>query len=343
MNDFRDIEPRPRRVTMADVAREAGISRGTVSRYITGTSYVSRASRKAIEQAIERVGYVPSAAARSLAGSRSQNVALIVHEHVNLFADDPNLAGMMIGANRTLTKHQHQLIVLIADDGAAMERLENTLAGGLIDGAMLASARVNDPLLSILESSGIPAAIAGRPLSSTRIPAVDVDNVGGAAAIVHRLVETGRQHIAMLAGPADMRAALDRVKGFASAAGSRYRPELIVHTDDWGYASGHRTMTQLLTDHPEIDGVFGASDAIAAGALDALLDAGRSVPDDAGLVGFDNTRWAEVSRPALSTVAQPAEALGERMAEFVIRQLGGEDLTGTLALEATHIVWRDSA
>lgn len=335
--------PRRRRPTMSDVAREAGISRGTVSRFVTGTSYVSQDARKAIEEAIARVGYVPSAAARSLAGSRTQNVALIVHEQASLFADDPNLAGMMIGANRSLTEHQHQLIVLLADDGASMARLENTLSGGLIDGVMLASARVDDPLLSIVTSSGIPAAIVGRPLHADAIPAVDVDNRGGASVIVQRLVATGRRRVAMLAGPADMRAALDRVTGYTEAVGDLYDPALIVHTRDWSYAAGQQAMSTLLAEHPDIDGVFGASDAIAAGALDVLLDSGRSVPNNVGVVGFDNTRWAEISRPALSTVAQPAEALGERMAEFVIRQLNGESLAGTLALESTHVVWRDSA
>lgn len=343
MSEVTDGGRRPRRVTMADVAREAGISRGTVSRYVTGTSYVSREAREAIEEAIRRVGYVPNAAARSLAGTRTRNIALIVHEEADLFADDPNLAGMMIGANRALAEREHQLIILLAGDESAMKRLENTLAGGLIDGVLLASARVDDPLIAIVSASGIPAAIVGRQVRHDEIPAVDVDNEDGAAEIVRRLAETGRKRIAMIAGPADMRAALDRVAGFTTALGSRFDPQLVLHTADWSYASGRRAMTELLARHPDIDGVFGASDAIAAGALEALVDAGRHVPDDVGIVGFDNTRWAAISRPRLSTVAQPAEALGERMAEFVIRQLNGEDLSGITVLESTEVVWRESA
>lgn len=332
-----------RRATMVDVAREAGVSRGTVSRYLNSTSYVSAAARQAIAQAIEAVGYVPNAAARSLAGSPSRNVALIVHEHANLFADDPNLVGMMVGANRTLIERDHQLLVMLAGDDDGIARIARTLAGGLIDAVMLASARVDDPLVDLVRSATVPAAIVGRPERAEGVPVVDVDNVSGARMITERLLATGRRRPAILAGPKDMRAALDRLEGFRSAAGDLVDPRLIRHTADWSFRAGSAAMAELLATDPEIDAVFGACDAIAAGALEALAAAGRVVPRDVGVVGFDDTHWAAHSDPALSTVAQPAEALGERMAEFVIRQLDGEDLTGAVSLEQTEVVWRDSA
>lgn len=332
-----------RRTTMTDVAKAANISRGTVSRYLNNTSYVSATARKAIAAAIADVGYVPSAAARSLAGSPSRNIALIVHERANLFADDHNLVAMMVGANRKIVEHKHQLMVMLSGDETTLEQLGNTLAGGLIDGVMLAATRMNDPLVELVRNAKLPAAIVGRQIDPTAIAMVDVDNVSGAREITTRLIATGRRKPAILAGPADMRAAADRLAGFQEATGDLFDATLVRHTPDWSYDSGKAAMAELLQQHPDIDAVFGACDAIAVGAISALTAAGKTVPGDVGVVGFDNSPWAEHSEPSLSTVAQPAEALGVRMAELVLRQLNGEDLAGTISTESTQVVWRDSA
>lgn len=328
---------------MTDVAKAANISRGTVSRHMNRTSYVSADAREAIERAISDVGYVPNAAARSLAGSPSRNIALIVHEPANLFADDHNLVGMMIGANRKLVEHKHQLMVMLNGDETTLDQLSNTLAGGLIDGVMLAATRMDDPLIDLVRSTKLPAAIVGRQANGTGVAMVDVDNIGGAREISSRLMATGRTKPAILAGPADMRSALDRVTGFQEAVGDAFDPALVRHTDGWSYDSGKAAMAALLAEHPDIDAVFGVSDAIAVGAIAALTDAGKNVPQDVGVVGYDNTPWAIQSDPNLSTVSQPAEALGAQMADLVMRQLNGEDLAGTIILEPTEVVWRASA
>src|SRR5699024_2956765 len=181
--------------------------------------------------------------------------------------------------------------------------------------------------VDLLHTADVPAAIVGRSTSSGKTPLIDVDNRSGAQEITARLVATGRRRLAMIAGPSDMRAALDRVDGFRAAAGARADPELIVPTQDWSFEAGKKAMTELLALDPTIDGVFGACDAIAAGAIEVLQAAHVSIPGQVGVVGFDDTHWATHVRPNLSTVAQPAEALGARMAEFVIRQLDGEDLS----------------
>lgn len=335
--------PISRRATMADVAQVAGVSRGTVSRYLNNTSYVSAAARKSIADAIDTIGYVPNAAARSLAGSPSRNVAFIVHEQANLFAEDPNLVGMMVGANRMLVKRDHQLLVMLAGDDSGITRIARTLAGGLIDGVMLASTRVQDPLVDLVTAAKVPAAIVGRPDRANGVPSVDVDNVEGARMITKRLLQTGRRRPAILAGPKDMRAALDRLQGYRSAAGPLADARLIRHTADWSFHAGKSAMAELLAVEPKVDAVFGACDAIAAGAIEALTVAGRKVPRDVGVVGFDDAPWAAHSTPGLSTVSQPTESLGERIAEFVIRQLDGEDLTGAVSIENTEVVWRESA
>ncbi|MDR1798583.1 MAG: substrate-binding domain-containing protein, partial [Bifidobacteriaceae bacterium] len=127
------------------------------------------------------------------------------------------------------------------------------------------------------------------------------------------------------------------------ATGTAYHPNWVVRAPDWSYEAGLAAAAELFNRCPTLDGVFGANDAFAAAAVTLAQEQGRNVPDDIGVVGFDNSRWATWTRPHLSTVAQPTETLGERMADLVVRQLAGEDLRGALITEPTRLVWRGSA
>lgn len=336
-------DDRFRRATIHDVARESGVSRGTVSRFLNASGYVSDTSRSAIENAIKAVGYSPSSVARSLAKRRTGNVAFVVRESHEMFFNDPNLGGMLSGANRVISTAGMQMVILIVDSDEAVDRLGAHLRGGYADGAILVSVRADDPLLTTVEDIDLPAAMAGHPPQASRVPWVDVDNASGARAIAARLLETGRSHVAMIQGPQAMLATRERLDGFRVALGDRFDPALVVPTSDWSYQSGFDAMAALLDDHPEIDGVFGGCDAIAIGAMDALRSRGKTVPDDVGVVGYDDSPWARRSLPGLSTVHQPVAAMGAAMATLVLRQLGGEDLSNTHEILPTSIVWRDSA
>lgn len=334
---------RPRRVTIFDVAAASGVSRGTISRYLNGNGYVSEAARQAIKNAVEEVGYVPNTAARSLATRQTKNIAFVVHESHNMFYSDPNLGGMLTAANRVLSAADFQLVILILDTEQTLSRIAGHLRGGYVDGAILVSVRADDPLLRIVQELGIPAVMAGRPAGASGVPWVDVDNVAAAKNISARLVATGRKRIAMIGGPSTMLAAQRRLEGFTAALGSDFDVNLVATTPDWGYESGFDAMQELLRREPGVDGVFAACDAIAIGAMDALREAGKSVPYDVGVVGFDDSLWAKRSLPGLSTVQQPVEEMGARMASMVLRQLQGEDLSDAHEIIPTTIVWRDSA
>ncbi|MEO6530142.1 MAG: LacI family DNA-binding transcriptional regulator [Specibacter sp.] len=334
---------RSKRATIFDVVAASGISRGTISRYLNGSGYVSEASRQAIGDAIAQVGYVPNSAARSLASRRTKSVAFVVHESHNLFYDDPNLGGMLAAANRVLSDADFQLVIMIVDTEQSMIRIGDLLRGGYVDGAILVSVRADDPLLNIVQSLGLPAAMAGRPDGPSTVPWVDVDNYAAAGEICSRLVGTGRKRIAMIGGPADMRSARERLAGFQEALGESFDPALVVSAPGWSHQSGIEAMAELLRRDPEIDGVFAACDALAIGAMDVLRESGRSIPGDVGVVGFDDSLWAQRSFPALSTVRQSIDEIGARMATLVLRQITGEVLSGSQEMVPTSTVWRDSA
>ncbi|OIQ92700.1 ribose operon repressor [mine drainage metagenome] len=327
---------------MLDVANQAGVSRGTVSRVLNG-GYVSVDARDAIESAIAEVGYVPNTAARNLVMQQSRAVGFIVHEPHALFLEDPNIGSIMLGANEVLSQSDYQLVCLIIDSERDTTRVARYLSGGFMDGAIIVSARAHDPITRVVSQLALPTTFVGHPPDLRRLPFVGIDNISSAKAITERLMATGRQRIAMIAAALDRDSGADRLAGFRAALGEKFDPNLVAEVPLYEYSAGIVGMRALLERDPGIDGVFAASDAVAAGALEALREAGRSVPTDVGVVGFDDSSWALRCHPPLSTVHQPASGLGERAAELVLSQLQGEkpDLSGILL--DTPIVWRGSA
>ena len=200
--------PGQARCTLEDVAARAGVSRATVSRVVNGSTQVSEAVRRAVEAAIDEMGYAPNRAARSLAGSRSETVALVVTEpSVRLFAD-PFFAASTLGVTRVLAGTRYQLVLLMvgADDDRA--RVERHLLRGWADVALVLSARAHDPLPGRLAAAGVPCVTAGRPSGLSAegehdrpaVGYVDADNVGGAEAAVAHLVARGRRTIGTVTG-----------------------------------------------------------------------------------------------------------------------------------------------
>lgn len=333
-----------RRATIHDVAAAAGVSRGTVSRVLNGGSYVSSDARAAVERAVASVQYVPNGLARSLVRQQTNTIAFVVHEPHLLFFEDPNLAGMLLGANRVLAEKGFQQVIVVVDTADDIARVSDFLGGGHVEAAALLSVRRDDPLLGIVGRLGLPGVLAGRPVDpGCQIPYVDIEHRLASREIATRLIDTGRRRLAMITGPMSVTAAVERHAGFKEALGNAYDEELVLDTPDWSHRSGVEAMRELLSRDGGLDGVFGGCDAIAAGALDTLRAAGRQVPADVGVVGFDDSSWASRSVPRLSTVRQSPVRVGARMAQILLRQVAGEDLSGYGEIDPTEVVWRRSA
>ncbi|MFC8304030.1 LacI family DNA-binding transcriptional regulator [Specibacter sp. NPDC057265] len=333
---------RKKRATILDVATVAGISRGTVSRVLNGEPYVSETAREAVTKAIQAVGYVPNSAARNLVRQRSQAVGLLIHEPHSLFLEDPNIGSIMLGANTVLSRAGYQMVCLIIDSERDLHRVGGYLNGGAIDGAIVISARENDPISEIIEQLAMASAFVGHPPNRRRLPFVSIHNKKAAAEITARLKDSGRTRIGMIASALDRAAGSDRLAGFKEAMGADYLPELVTEVASFSFDAGIAGMRQLLEKCPGIEAVFAASDAVAAGAMTVLQQAGRRVPEDIALVGFDDSVWAQRTNPPLSTVHQPASELGAEAAELVLAQLRGEKINRDGVYLETEIVWRSS-
>jgi DNA-binding LacI/PurR family transcriptional regulator len=330
------------RPTLERVASRAGVSRATASRVVNGSEKVNPEIRDAVRRAVAELGYVPNPAARSLVTQRTDLFAFVVPEPAGrVFSDDPFFATIIKGASAELELADKQLVLTMATSSASHARIERFVGGGLVDGVMIASMHGADPLPNTLHRLGIPVVASGRPLGASPIPYVDVDHVGGVHDAVRYLLGQGRRRIATIAGPQDMVAGVDRLAGYRSAlAGSRRRS--IVAVGDFTRDSGAEAMRTLLDDDPRIDAVFVASDLMADGALRALRQAGRRVPDDIAVVGFDDVEVARYTDPPLTTVRQPIAELGRTLARQLIRLAAGEPAEPAVLLP-TELVVRESA
>lgn len=330
--------------TLATVAAVAGVSPATVSRVINGSTTVAPQIRAAVEDAISHLGYVPNRAARSLVTRRSDSIALVVREQVEFGVADAYLSSTIVAASQSLVGSGFQLVVMMANNDEDHAQLANYVRAGHVDGVILVSVHADDPLPLQLLRARIPTVLSGRPV--TPLPTggsyVDVDNVGGGRQAAERLLAVGRRRLATIAGPADMTAATDRLAGFRTAVQEAGLQVEAVALGDFHRRSGEEAMQAILAREPAIDGVFAASDLMAAGAIRVLRNAGRSVPDDVAVVGFDDVELAQHTEPPLTTVRQPLAEAIRLVTEMLIRQINGGPAEDPLMLPTTLVV-RESA
>ncbi|MER5648962.1 LacI family DNA-binding transcriptional regulator [Streptosporangium sp. NPDC002524] len=306
------------RPTLEKVAARAGVSRATASRVVNGSTRVAPQIRDAVNRAVEELGYVPNQAARSLVTQRADSIALVFPEPATrVFSDDPTFAGIIRGVSMEIEEADKQLVLMLTGMTGGYQRVERYATNGHVDGVVIASMHGTDPLPGILARRGVPVVCSGRPTVPSSLPYVDMDNAGGAERAVRHLMERGRRRIATIAGPQDMIAGIDRLNGYRAVLRDSDRRS-IVAVGDFTRESGTSAMRQLLADDPEIDAVFVANDMMALGALPALRQAGRRVPDDVAVVGFDDIPAASYTEPPLSTVRQPTVEMGRRLARMVL-------------------------
>ncbi|GAB2578923.1 LacI family DNA-binding transcriptional regulator [Kribbella endophytica] len=328
--------------TLEQVAALAGVSRATVSRVVNGSPKVLPDTVAAVEQAIGQLGYVPNRAARALVTRRTDSVALVMPEPDSRVFSDPFFAGILRGVSRTLAPTSSQLVLLIEPAEGDDQRLLRYLRGGHVDGAIIVSHHGRDNVLQDLAQLPLPIVFSARPIGvEVPVASVDVDNVAGARTAVEYLLSKGRKRIGIIAGPLDMTAGLDRLTGYQEVAAEAGFDEAVVF-GDFTAEGGEQATIQLLDEHPDLDGIFVANDLMATATLRVLSQRGRRVPDDVSVVGFDDSVVATTTTPQLTTVRQPVEKLGSRLAELLLAKIGGADLTSP-EIYGTELVVRGSA
>lgn len=331
--------------TLEAVAAAAGVSRSTVSRVVNGSSHVSPDVIAAVNAAIDRLQYRPNRAARSLAQRKTMAIALVIPEDTTRFFGDPFFASIVQGITAGLEHSDYVLNLQLVSPEAPSEKTIGYLLGGNVDGAIVVSHHSGDEFFTTLDAT-IPVVFGGRPfdpdLHANNF--VDVDNAAGAAMGTQHLIDLGRRRIAMLAGPTNMQAALDRTEGWRRAMRTAGLDDDLVEFGDFTQAGGAAAMRSLLERAPDLDAVFVASDLMALGAVTVLRAAHRRIPEDVAVVGFDDSSAAVAGEVQLTTVHQPSREMGEAMASMLLELLNDE--SGTVQRQRvmqTRLVRRDSA
>ncbi|MFE4333837.1 LacI family DNA-binding transcriptional regulator [Streptomyces sp. NPDC056831] len=343
---------RQRRATIVDVARLAGVSTATVSHVMNRNYPVASSTRESVEKAMRELGYVVNANARALAGVSGRTVGIIVNELI-----DPFCAHITRGVEREATDGGRLCLVCCTQGDpqrelAFIELMHEQRA----DAVVLVGGGVEERAYKVelarrareLAADESMLVLCGRPSLGDGVPTIGVeyDNEGGAFALTNHLIAQGHDRILYLGGPPGLSTARDRLAGHRRALelhGIQRDPEL-EQPGAFSRAFGYRRMVELLRSVAEFTAVFAANDIIAAGAVQAMEEAGVRVPQDISLVGFDDLPVAQELRPRLTTVRVPLEEMGRQAIRAALN--GDEDdcrapMAGTLCL-GTHIMVRDS-
>lgn len=330
-------------MTLEEIAKLSKVSRSTVSRVINDDPKVSPTTRERVRAVIQKVNYHPNAAARGLAAGRTRVLGLVIPMPVAAVFSDPYHPLVIQGVASACNAHEHSVMLWLAEPDYERRTITQTLHNGLIDGVILASMLLEDPIMESLVESKLPFILIGRHPKNDRVSYVDVDNVNSAREIVSYLLRLGRRSIATITGPRNMIAGADRQEGYIAALRDRGIPidPHLIAAGDFSEDSGYAAMQRLLPCKP--DALFAASDMMAIGAVRAIREAGLRVPEDIAVVGFDDVPFATRADPPLTTMRQPIYRTGFVAAETLIDLIANPSPQPHRIILPTELVIRASS
>lgn len=317
--------PAKHRPKIDDVAAEAGVSRGTVSRVLNGGHWVSPEALAAVNAAIKKTGYRVNPHARSLATNRANSVAFLLTESHDRLFEDPNFAVLMRGAADALAQHDIPLILIMAGTDDEQRRATEFLTAGHVDGVLLVSAHATRKgIISEIIAAGVPAIACGVPLGfEKKMGYVAADDYEGARDVLRYFRDTGRKRIATITGPQDTSGGIRRLEAYRDDQQGDFDENLLAY-GDYSRESGAKGMREILDRAPDVDAVFAANDLMALGALDVLKESGLRTPEDVAVAGFDDISASGTATPSLTTVRQPFERISAEMVRLLLGVIAGE-------------------
>lgn len=324
------------RVSMADVAAAAGVSGQTVSRVVNGSPRVDPATRARVEAAMATLGYRMHRAARALRTGRTETIGLLV----STLATVGNSRMLQAIADAAAVRGFALTVVTVHGAEGVADGFARLHDQGIDGAIILNEATAASEGLSRPGGLALVVVDASHPVTGDRVAAVQTDHAAGARAATDHLLARG-ETVHHLAGPVGSFAAAERERGWRESLHAAGRAAPPVLRGDWSAASGHAALVDALAAGEPVTALFAANDQMALGALRALADAGRHVPEEVAVVGFDDIADAAQYRPPLSTVRQDFDRLGERAVATLAALIAGEG--GESILLAPQFVARDSS
>ncbi|KAA0549067.1 catabolite control protein A [Bacillus sp. BGMRC 2118] len=312
-------------VTIYDVAREANVSMATVSRVVNGNPNVKPTTRKKVLETIERLGYRPNAVARGLASKKTTTVGVIIPDISSIF-----FAELARGIEDIATMYKYNIILSNSDQNKDKElHLLNTMLGKQVDGIVFMGGNITEEHVEEFKKSPVPIVLAATLEESNQTPSVNIDYKQAAFDAVKGLLDAGHTDVAFVSGPLhDLINKNEKLAGYREAiesAGLQYKEEYVIE-GDYSYDSAIEAYEKLSELPKQPSAVFVATDEMALGIIHGAQDAGKSIPADLEVIGFDNTRLATMVRPQLTTVVQPMYDIGAVSMRLLTKYMNKEQV-----------------
>lgn len=336
-----------KRVTIKDVAAQAGVSYQTVSRVINHHASVTDETRSRVQQIIEALNFRPNMAARSLPRRQSYVIGLIIPYEADYLFRDPHLLAQISGIDAEANAHGYNLLLSTAGNSqSGIEAYERFISNQVADGALVIETSSSQAGSELLIKQDYPYVSLGYDANPNAY-FVHSDDATGAKEVTRHLLEKGHRRIGIINGPPTgaVAALQQRLLGHQQAlreAGLEFDPNLMAH-GDYTRPSGQLATEALLALPQPPTAIFAFNDRMAMGAIRILHTAGRRVPDDVAVVGFDDIPTAADFDPALTTVSQPARTMGQVAAQILFDLMAGKSVTTREVVLPAKLIIRQSS
>ena len=329
-------------VTIKDVAKEAGVSPTTVSYVLNKTKSVSKDTQIRVIEAIKRLNYQPNVVARSLRSKKTNTVGLVICDLKN-----PFFAEVLQGIESYLGKKGYTTLVIDTNyDPEKEEKAIKTLLGKQVDGMIIVLGKDNAEYLSLLDDWNVPVVFLDKKAEGKKnADAVVVNNKESSKKLIEHVLGLGHRRIGIIAGPLNTTTGRERLEGYLEAlsAFSLPRDETLIKTGDFRKESGYKLALELLNlpSPPEV--IYACNNLMGLGAMEAIREKGLCIPEEIGLVIFDDLPWFKFVNPPLTVVSQPSFQLGETAGRLLFERMRkGRKKSKEIVLSA-HLEVRESA
>ena len=337
-----------KKVTIKDVAKEAGVSVSTVSRVLRNYDNVPEETFKTVHAAVDKLKYIPNIAASNLGAGSLKNIGIVVTRSADMAFKNPFFSEMIMGIGSILEKYDYSVQLIMTNDiHAERKRVLNALASGMIQGVILLYSRKYDMLIQDLANTSYPFVVSGRVdgIETDRtIYSVNTDNKAGSYEMVDHLIKLGHKKIAILNGPLEYIVNLDRYDGYRRALvmnGIDYDPNLEIN-GGYTFSDAKNAVMKAIKAHPEITAIFCKDDMKAIATIQGINELGLRVPEDIAVVGYNNYDLAEISNPKLTSLNVPIYDLGKASGKMIIDLIEQQPIENSTKILDTEIVIRNS-
>lgn len=330
------------KVTIKEVAKEAGVATSTVSRVLSNNPKISEETKAKVNEAIERLNYKPNAIARSLANNKTKILGVVLPSEADDLLTNPFFINAMKGMSIYAQNKNYYITYVFAKDGKnEFESIKEITNTNLIEGIILLRVNENDESIKFLNTIGFPFVAIGRPEKTEDVLWVDNDNFQAMYNVVNRLIQKGHKKIGFIGAIKTLNMSKDRLKGYKMALevnGLNYDEELVIHKQFFKENTGYAGAEELLSKH-EVTAIVTTDDLLAFG-VSQLLNEKRL--EKISLVGFNNIQLSKYQTPPLASVDINADELGYYAVKLLIEKLENEDILNTHYIVNTEFIERES-